>query len=301
MNTLQKNKSDFYYGVLFSLINSFSLGTLGIIDKLGSSHFTNPFIFSTQSVFYGLVFATLFAFIYRRNKLFDDIKQLSTSSWKLIFLVGIFASGLFILLRFLGLTQSTGTFATLSQIITTAITAVFALIFLKERLSKQFWVFFIIILIATYFVSVGKFTLSDIQIGDAYIILGTLFLAAGNIFSKLALKHASPITLSVGRFFFGGLFLLLIGATAFNYNDLVYSFSYWSILSGLFWTINIIAFNFAIKRISITLATSLLVTAPVYTMVLEYVLLKHIFTPIQVIAAFVVVVSGILLVITKNK
>lgn len=215
-------------------------------------------------------------------------------------LVGVFASGIFILLRFLGLTQSTGTFATLSQIITTSLTALLAWIFIKERLSKAFWVLFSIIILATYFVSVGKIALDNVKFGDFLIASSTIFLAASNIFSRIFVQKGNPILLSLGRFFFGFLFLLIVSFIYTGSQLFVLSTS-WVFLSGLLWTSGVITFNLAIQKIGVTLATSLLMTAPVITMALESTALNYHFTYVQIIAAFIVVISGILIIIANKN
>lgn len=294
-------KNIFLSGSLFAGVNALSLGFLGIIDKIGAGQFTSSILFSTQSVVSSLVFVTFFALFYYKGLFVKELKLISVSSWKNIFFVGIFASGLFVIFRFLGLTESTGTFATIAQVIITAETAILAFFFLHERLSKIFWLLFLIILIAIYFISVGSFTLTTLQRGDLYIVFGATFVAFANIFSKFAVNKVNPVLVSEGRFFFGALFLILTSIVIFHQTSSLLAISFWSILSGLLWAINVVAFNFAIQRIGVTLTTSLLMTAPIITMVLEYLILKQTFNPIQITAAFIVVICGIIMVLTKNK
>ena len=295
-----KKNNDFVLGVSFSIINSISLGILGVVDKIGAGHFSSTIVFSTQSVFFSYLFVTAFALIFYKTTLLHQVSTLSFSVLKYIILVGIFASGLFVLFRFLGLTQSTGTFATLGQVVITAETAILALLFIREKLSGKFWLLFMLILIAMYFVSVGAFKLAPLHPGDSFIIAGASFVAIANIFSKLAVNKVNPVVLSEGRFLFGLLFLLLITLLFFHQVNL-FTFSIWSIISGLFWAVNVIAFNFAIKKIGVTFATSLLMIAPIYTMILEFVILKQTFNLLQIVAALVVVICGILMVVVKNK
>lgn len=293
-------KNIFSSGIIFAGVNALSLGILGIIDKIGTGQFTSSIIFSTQSLLFGFMFVTLFSLLYFKNSFLKELKSISFFHWRLIFFVGALTA-MFILFRFLGLTQSTGTFATLGQIIVTAQTALLAAIFLKEKLSKIFWIFFIIILIAIYFVSVGKFAFSPLQQGDIYIIIGTTFVAVANIFSKVVVDKINPALLTEGRFFFAAVFMLLASFFLFQQTDTLSVFSVWSVISGFFWSLNIGAFGFAIKRIGVTLTTSLLMTAPIITMLLEYFILKQLFNPIQITAAIVVVICGIAMVLAKNK
>lgn len=295
-----KKNNKFLAGILFAGINALALGSSGIIDKLGSGYFTNSIIFSTQSVLFSLIFVTIFTLFYYKGIPLRELKHISLSSWKNIFFVGILASGLFIIFRFLGLTQSTGTFATIAQVIVTAETAILAMLFLHERLSKTFSLLFIVILIAIYFVSVGRFTISALQKGDIYIIFGATFLAFANIFSKLAVNKVNPLLLAEGRFFFGTLFLLLSSILLFHQTQSLFVFSIWSVLSGFLWAANVVAFNFAIQRIGVTFTTSLLMTAPIITMIFEYFILRQTFNPIQITAAIIVIISGILIVVLKK-
>lgn len=285
-------------GVIFSLINCFSLGILGIVDKVGILNSNNPLLFSTQSLLFALSFTLLFALIYFKGFPASNLK-LPPKYWLLMILIGIFGSGLFVFLRLLGLTQSTGTFATLSQIVTTSLTALLAFVFLKERLSKSFWLLFLIIIFSMYLVSIGRIAFADVKTGDLIIICGTFFLAFSNIFSKIAVGKINPILLSAGRLFFGFIFLLIVnfilGGNLFKLSN------YWVILSGFLMATGVIGFNLAIKRLGITFATSILMTAPIITMVLEYLLLNYHFTIVQEIAAIGVVFAGIALVLANRK
>ena len=299
------NQKNYTRGVIFALINCFSLGILGVVDKVGTIQSSNPIIFSTQSLLFSVLFTIIFILVYSKGLPVQSIEKISPSAWKLILLVGIFSSSLFMLFRFLGLTQSTGTFATLSQIITTSLTALLAWIFLKEKLSKVFWIIFAIIIFSVYFVSVGKITLASVQTGDMFIIIGTFFLAGGNIFSRLAVQKVDPVLVSGLRLFFGLIFLLLIDLFLLNgLNGLGGIFNHltiWAILSGFLVSTGVLGFNLAIKRLGVTFGTSMLMMAPVITMVLEYLFLDYHFTLTQVVAALVVVISGIALILANNK
>lgn len=292
-------------GVIFALVNCLSLGILGVIDKVGTLQSNNPLIFSTQSLLFSVLFTVIFVLAYFKGLPIQSIKKMSFSAWKLIILIGIFSSSLFMLFRFLGLTQSTGTFATLSQIVTTSLTVLLAWIFLKERLSKLFWLLFAVIIVSVYFVSIGKITLATVKAGDMFIIYGTFFLAIGNIFSRLAVEKVDPILVSVLRLFFGLIFLLLIalfflgGQT--GWSGIFSNFSIWAILSGFLVSTGVLGFNLAIKRLGVTFGTSILMMAPVITMILEHLLLGYHFTNIQVIAALMVVASGIAIIFASGN
>lgn len=295
-----RNNKNYVAGVFFALVNCVSLGFIGLVDKAGMMEKSDPMLFSSQSIFFSLIFAAIFSIIYFKGLPVELIKKVSPSNWLLIIVVGILGSGIFIFLRILGLTESTGTFATLSQIITTSLTAILAWKFLQERLSKFFWVLFAVIIFSTYFVSVGKMALSGISIGDLIIIFSTIFLASSNIFSRIAVKEVDPILLSVGRLFFGFGFLsvlgiLLNGSEVFN---LVHPLA---ILSGFFMATAVIGFNFAIKKIGVTLATSILMMAPVITMLLEFSLLNYLFTTVQIISSLVVVLCGIGIILVNKS
>lgn len=294
---MNKNYSQ---GVILSIINCLSLGVLGIVDKIGTLQSNNPLIFSSQSLLFSLLFTVIFTLFYFKGIPTKEIKLIPKSFWILIILVGIFASGIFILLRFLGLTQSTGTFATLSQVITTSLTALLAFLFLKEKLSKIFWLLFLMIIVSVYFVSVGKIALADIKTGDFLIILSTVFLAAANIFARIVVSKVNPILLSLSRFFLGFIFLSIIGFLLLN-KEVFHSFTWLVVLSGILWASSVLFFNLALKKIGVTFTTSLLMIAPVITMILEYFLLGYHFTLVQVIAALVVVIGGIGIIFTSNK
>jgi drug/metabolite transporter (DMT)-like permease len=289
-------KNKYWQGILFASVNMVGLSTVGLVDKIGSIHTPSPFLYSAQSVFYSLFFTLLFSLLFFRKTFVHELKSIPPSSFTVIILIGILSSGLFIVFRFLGLTQSTGTFATLSQVITTALTAILAYFFLHEELSKRFWLLFLIILVSTYFVSIGKFALTDIKMGDLFILCGSVLLAIGNVLSRLTVKSTSPVIVSVGRFLIGYLFLLIVGLIIFGHGADFFYFNYIAVLSGFLWSVMILSFNFAIKNIGVTITTTLLMIAPIITMVLEYTILHQSFTGIQILAACLTVICGLLMI-----
>jgi drug/metabolite transporter (DMT)-like permease len=288
-------------GITFALVNMVGLGILGIFDKIGASQATNPFFFSTQSVFFAFLTVGLFAMISARRSFLHDLRKTSLPTWGLVLLIGLCTAGIANALRMLGLTQSTGTFATLAQIFITALTAIFAMIFLRERLTARFWMLFVVMILATYFVSVGKLTLTAITQGDTYILLGGAFIAVANIISKFVLNRTTPLVLSFGRQALGGLFLVATSISVFQNSQALGDITIWAVLSGIFWALTTTCYYFAMKHLGVTLATSILMIAPVETMILEYVFLKQPFTQVQIVAAFVVIVSGMLMVATKQS
>jgi drug/metabolite transporter (DMT)-like permease len=289
-------KKNYGQGILFALLNMLGLGIVGLVDKIGATQTPSPFVYSVQSVFFSLIFTFIFAIFFFKKSFINKIKNVQIGNLKLILLVGILSSGLFILLRFFGLTQATGTFATLSQVFTTALTAILAGIFLKEELSKKFWVLFIIIIISIYFVSIGKLAWANIKMGDLFILGGSVFLAIGNVLSRAVVKSTSPVLVSVGRFLGGYIFLFIVGAIIFGHITDFFYINSIAILSGFIWSVMIISFNFAIQRIGVTLTTTLLMIAPIITMILEYIFLHQFFTFIQIIAACITVVCGLLMI-----
>lgn len=294
------NKS-YTFGILFALINTLGLGIVGVIDKLGTSQAPSPIIFSAQNIFFAFFFTFIFALLFFKNQFVSNLKSVSFSSWKLVFTIGLLSSGLFILFRFLGLTQSTGTFATLSQIVATCFTAFFANLFLKEKLSRTFWILFLVIIVSMYFVSIGRLAFVTIKTGDLFILFGTLFLAMGNVLSKVAVRNVAPVLITLGRFFIGSVFLYVVSLVFVGYTTNVFHPSIFAIASGFLWSTMIISFNFAIKRIGVTLATSLLMIAPTITMFIESMVLHRTFTTVQVVCALIIVLSGLLIIHVNNK
>lgn len=288
-------------GIIFAIIASLCSGLAGITDKLGSVLSQQPFLYSTETIFFSFFFTIIYFFFSSKKQTVKSYyKKLTVISLIQVVAIGIFASGIVILLRFIGLLQSTGTFASLSQVITTSITVILAHFFLKERLSRNFWLFFFIIIIATYFVSVGNFSLVSLKRGDIFILCSTVFLAISNIITKNTVHKIEPVLVATGRFLFGFIFLFLV-SFLFLYNSTTFSFNIFAILSGLIWSINVILFNIAIKQIGATLTTSLLMLSPIVTMIIEATLLSYRFTQLQYVAALVIIGSGIIIALKRNK
>ena len=285
-------------GVIYAFLTAICFGITGVIDKIGVSSVNSPLVYSLQSLLVALIITTLLTVLYL-NKSLRKCLRIPRKIWLYIIMVGILASGLFVYFRFIGLVESTGTFANLSQIMTTSLTAILAWKFLREKLPIIFWILFTIIIISTLLVSIGEIKLVAISRGDLFILIGTFFLAAANIFSKLAAEKVHPMVITVVRFVFGVMTIVIIGGLFNPIGLFSQPITIWAVLSGLLWTGSVIFFNFALQRISVTATTSILMLGPILTLVLESVYLKQSFTQVQILAAIIVVCCGLF--ITRLK
>ena len=136
MNNTSNNEKK---GIITAILGSLCLGLAGITDKVGAIASKQPFLYSTQTIFFAFCFTVVYFFLFKKKSVKDIYKKLDPTSWLQLLLIGCLGVGIAILLRFIGLLQSTGTFASLSQVITVAFTGMLAHFFLKEKLSKGFW------------------------------------------------------------------------------------------------------------------------------------------------------------------
>lgn len=115
----------------------------------------------------------------------------------------------------------------------------------------------------------GKLALN---IGDILIILSTVFYPIGNFYAKKVLNIISPAVILFFRFFFGGLFILMFSLTAergVNIGQVIYN--HWTLLvfNGLVpLCVSTIIFYESLKRIDISKTISLLMTFPLFSLII---------------------------------
>jgi len=131
--------------------------------------------------------------------------------------------------------------------------------------------------------------------GDFLIIVSTITYPFGNFYTKKALHLVSPCIILCVRFALGGLFMLMLSRVfepTSNFTEIL-SLHWRSILlTGLvFLGIAKIISNEALKRLDISKTTSLLMTSPLFSLIILIVFFKEIPSTFQWLGIFVMAVG----------
>jgi len=240
----------------------------------------DPGVFTaTRALIIGIVFLFL-SFWQRRRRGFFGIgrgfRKFPRVSWKYLIAIGIIGGGLAFLFYFTGLKFTTaGRGAFLHKTLPIYI-AVFAAIFLKEKISRKHWYALLVMFIGTVLIYFTKIPPSVLwahpSAGDLLIITATILWAAENTIARKAMiKGESNFVISFARMFIGALvlfaFVILLGKInmllALNPQQIINLLISTTILFGYIFT-----WYWAIKLINVSKASTLLLLAPVISLIL---------------------------------
>lgn len=122
----------------------------------------------------------------------------SRQTWLQIFIYGTLSSGLYQVLFLLGIAKTTSGNASLIMSTVPMWTALLALIFLNERLSRLAWIGLFVALAGTMIVTAQNGISGNPEhlVGNAIMLVAALTWASGTVKSRRLLKEISPLTLS---------------------------------------------------------------------------------------------------------
>lgn len=240
----------------------------------GFSIFLNSFAVSgiNAFVFTALKNTVAAVFLFSLVLLFKDfraLKSLSKKAWAKLCLIGLIGGSIPFLLFFYALQLTSAVNAGLLHKTIFVFASLFALVFLKEKLSRNFLIAAALLLIGNFllFSSVSFFALPDLL-----VLIAVVFWAAENVLSKHALKELSGSTVAFGRMFFGSLFLLFFLALSSQMNfiaELSPVQFQWIILTSIPLFLFVIAFYSGLKTVPVSKATAMLMIGQPVTLMLS--------------------------------
>ena len=198
-----------------------------------------------------------------------EIARLSRRQWSQLFVIGVIGGSIPFLLFFKGLQLASGATASFIHKTLFLYAAVFAVIFLKEKLSKGLLIGCALLLAGNFVVLMPKLTFS---FGHLLILIAALFWAAENVYAKHVLKQLSGTMVAFGRMFFGSILLLffiiamdkeslLMGMTVAQYG--------WIGITSFLLFLYVLTFYNGLKLIKVSTATAILVLGSVITTMLD--------------------------------
>lgn len=246
--------------------------------------------------FFGLIVLSPFLFLG-----WQKIKKLSLKSWLAIGWVCLFGGAigtLMITKAFFAAVHGEVTFATV--VILQKLQPFFALLLarliLKEKLSKKFYLWAILSIIAAYFLAFGKSGLNPSEIDLFHHAAFFAFLAAfafgsSTVFGKRIVNQLDFKSTAALRFGLTSLMMLIfIFLTGDVYKINQVTGLQWSLLAVIVFTSGALAmfiYYFGLKRISASVATICELFWPFSAVILDYFLNKNVLNSVQIFAAMV--------------
>jgi len=177
--------------------------------------------------------------------------------------------------------------------------AIIAVIFLKEKISKNFLIGALLIIVGNIFI-LRKLPLSFGR-GDLLVLLATFLWAIENIISKKVLENLSGNIVAWGRMFFGSIFILIfLGATgqlAPIWHLSAPQIGWCLITAGLLLGYVVTWYN-GLKLIPVSLAAAILMLgSPITTLLSLFsgggAVLKDIVSSVLILIGVIIVIGGI--------
>lgn len=279
-------------GIFLALTTAFISGISIFINKFGVKGI-NPYLFtSLKNLTVAVLIFSLILGIKEKKRLF----RLSKKDWLVLFIIGLIGGSVPFFLFFKGLTLTSAAQASFIHKNMFLLIALLAFIFLKEKVSKRFFLAALLLLLGnslilkTYHFSLNK--------GDLLILLATFLWAIENTISKKAVASFSPKIVAFGRMFFGS-FLMLLFLTLTNQisptSQLTKLQIGWITITSLFLLGYVLSWYSALKYARVSLAASILPLGSPITTILSLFFLRKI-PDIKNVLSGILIVLGIIFV-----
>ena len=274
---------------LLLIFAAFLFGLKAIADKQVALSTDSKLLATTISSLVSALFIAGVLLYRRRGDL--GFMPATRSQWLQMISVGSIASGIAIWLTFVGLGESSATFAALNQGVAVLSTVLLATLVLKEKLPKSFYFALPIMIAGTYLVSVGEFKFTSIKNGDLLILGAAALIGVSNVVAKQVMQQIPSQQVVIMRFVFGALTSLLIGLVTFE--TIQFSGLGWMVASGIVGGSFVLLLYEGIKRVGASIASSLIMFSPVFAAILAWVFLDETLNAVQFFGMGLVLAGGV--------
>tara|TARA_Y100000310_G_C20652960_1_gene800476 strand:- start:58 stop:969 length:912 start_codon:yes stop_codon:yes gene_type:complete len=270
-------------GLILVLLTALVSGLAIFLNSFAVKGF-NPFAFTFMKNAVVAVFLLSLILILKE---FQEIKKLSFGQWKQLVAVGLVGGSIPFLLFFYALKLATPTAAGFIHKSLFIWATIFAFIFLKEKVSKQF-IAAALMLFAGNFIFFGPITLG---FPELLVFAATLLWAAENVLSKHVLKQTIGRIVAFGRMFFGSAFILLFLVATNQLNVLQVSLpqAQWVLLTSVLLFLFVFTYYSGLKHLSVQKATAILLLGQPITALLSIAFLGKVFSLQQAIGLTLIV------------
>jgi drug/metabolite transporter (DMT)-like permease len=265
----------------------------------------DPVIFTAaRALLIGAVFLLLSS--YRSGFRYRGFKKVP---WSWLVGIGIIGGGLAFLLYFTGLSLTTSGRAAFLHKTLPVYVAVFAYVFLKERIGRNQGIGMLVMLAGTFAV-VGSqidpgLLWADPSMGDLLVLLGTMLWGVESTLARKAfLKGESQLVVSFGRMLIGGAFLTaLAGLFGQSQQLLLLTQQQWLNLlmsTGLLLGY-VLCWYWSVRLINVSKASALLLLAPVVSTALGVLWLGEPLPLLQAAGSIIVLAGSVFVLKSRSE
>lgn len=230
-------------------------------------------------------------------------------NWKYLIAIAIVGGAAAFLLFFTGLQLTTAGRGAFIHKMLPFFVAIFALLFLKEKISRKQWYALLLMLVGLVVMFSNSLSPAELwlnpQMGD-YLILGATILWAieNTIARKAMLDDETNVVVSFSRMFIGGLILfgavLLMGKLS-----LLLALDLWQVISLLVSTGILFGYVFcwykAISMINVSKASLFLLLAPVVSLIIGILMFAEPIVDYQIIGSALILIGAFFVVRIESR
>lgn len=261
----------------------------------------DPLIFTALRAFFiGVLFLFISLYFNKQSR----SKNFNKVSWKWLVSLGVLGGGFAFWLFFSGLKLTLASRAAFLHKTLPIYAAVLAFIFLKEKITLKQLVAIAVMVGGLLVMELSSIT-SAVQLGDVLVLAATVLWAVENTIAKKAMiSKESNWVVTFSRMFFGSLVLFAILIFA-NKIHLIFELSssqvLYILISGIILFFYVFTYYYGLKYINLSKAATILLFAPVVSLILAVVWLGEAVTLVQLVGSLLILVGAFIIARTKSE
>lgn len=294
----EKMNNKEWMGTLLVILTALVSGIAVVVHKFFVSQI-DPLIFTgVRAFFIGIIFLFISLYFTRNKKGFNKV------SWRWLVSIGVIGGGFAFWMYFSGLSMTLAGRAGFIHKTLPVYAGILAFLFLKEKISKKALIAMIVMVVGLVVMQLSNLSF-DVRLGDFLVLGATILWAVENTIAKKAMMDKeSNWIVTFARMFFGSLILLgiiiivgklsLIGALTTQQVIFI-------VISGILLFLYVLTWYWGLKYINLSKAATILLIAPVITLVLGMVFLGEKLLIPQLIGSILILIGGFFVARSKSE
>lgn len=285
-------------GIKLAIITALISGFAVFFNKLAVTKNIDPFQFTAlKNILVGLILTLIIL----TPSVIKKLKDISKNNWLKLITIGVIGGSVPFLLFFKGLSMASAASAGFIHKTLFIWVAIFAIIFLKEKITILQYVALGILLIGN--ILLGGLPSIKFGYAELIILLATIMWSIESIIAKKMLKNIDAGVVAWGRMFFGAIILLAFVLPTSGLSgifSLQVSQWSWIFLSAGFLTIYVVTWYNALKYEKASTVASVLVLASPITTMLDSIYSGSVFEILK-LSGVLIIFAGVILFILFGK
>jgi len=285
-------------GTLLVLLTAFISGISIVINKFFVVSI-DPLLFTaTRALFIGIIFLVISLYFSRSSGKFKK------TSWFNLILIAVIGGSLAFWLFFSGLKLTTAGRAAFLHKTLPIYAIILAFIFLKEKITKKQLIAIGLMLIGLLLIELNNIT-GSMRMGDLLVLFAAVLWAIENtIAKKVMLEKESNWVVTFSRMFFGSLILFALIFISGKTN-LLFSLTsqqiIYILISGIFLFLYVLTWYWGLKYINLSKASTILLLAPVISLILGFIWLNEQIFILQLIGSALILIGAYVTAKTESE